>query len=99
MSRQPTPRHLVEPTAVTLDGKSVPVTLVDTPLLHIVLPEDNIFDDPPEAQPAGTFQSVGRGWVALLHPLTPGTHEIRIESPENTINTIMTTIDVVPPGH
>jgi hypothetical protein len=84
---------LVEPTAVTLDGKSVPMTLVETPLLNIVLPADNIF-----GQPAGTKGlSVGRGWVALLHPLTPGEHTIVIDIPDNP--TITTTIDVVQPGH
>ena len=38
----------VAPT-VTVDGKSVPVTEVETPLLNIILPEDNIF-----GLPAGT---------------------------------------------
>jgi len=39
--------------------------------------------------------SVAHGWVALLHPLTPGTHFIVIGGnvPENT-----TTIKVTP-GH
>ena len=68
----------VAPT-VTVDGKSVPVTEVETPLLNIVLPADNIF-----GLPAGGRQglSVGHGWVTLLHPLTPGTHAIVIDIPE-----------------
>ena len=37
---------LLKPT-VTLDGKSVPVHLVETPLQNIVLPEGNIFEGPP----------------------------------------------------
>jgi hypothetical protein len=62
-----------EAPTVTVDGKSVPVTEVETPLLNITLPADNIF-----GQPAGTTgQSVGHGWVTLLDPLTPGTHTIK----------------------
>ena len=71
---------------VTLDGRSVPIAEAETPLLNIVLPADNIF-----GLPAGTSGlSVGHGWVALLHPLTPGTHTIEIDS------TITTTIVVTP---
>ena len=80
----------VAPT-VTVDGRSVPVAEVETRLLHIVLPADNIF-----GQPAGTQGlSVGHGWVALLHPLTPGTHTIVIV---NGTSTITTTIIVQPGG-
>jgi hypothetical protein len=80
----------VAPT-VTVDGKSVPVTEVETRLLNIVLPADNIFE-----QPAGTRGlSVGHGWVTLLHPLTPGTHTIVTHSPASTITTTIT----VKPGH
>ena len=53
---------------VTVDGKSLPLAEVETRPLNIVLPADNIF-----SLPAGTQGlSVGHGWVALLHPLTPG---------------------------
>ena len=53
----------VAPT-VTVDGKSVPVAEVETPLLNIVLPADNIF-----GQPAGTQGlSVGHGWVDAPAP-------------------------------
>ena len=62
---------------VTLDGRPVALTEVQTPLLNFVLPAGHIFDP---SLPAGTRgQSVAHGWVALLHPLTPGTHAIGIE--------------------
>jgi hypothetical protein len=81
------------PTAptVTLDGRSVPITAVETQLLKPDLPADNIF-----GAPAGTYRSVAHGWVALLHPLTPGTHTIVISGDNITKNT--TTI-VVKPGN
>jgi hypothetical protein len=57
---------------VTVDGQSVPVREVETRLMNIVLPADNVF-----GLPAGTTGlSVGHGWVAHLDPLTPGTHTI-----------------------
>jgi hypothetical protein len=76
---------------VTVDGKSVPVREVETQLLSIVLPADNVFE-----QPAGTEGlSVGHGWVTLLHPLTPGTHTIVLYIGPSTITT---TILVKPGG-
>jgi hypothetical protein len=61
-------------TDVTLDGKPVPVREVESRLLHLDLPADNIF-----GAPAGTGPlSVAHGWVALLHPLKPGTHTITL---------------------
>jgi hypothetical protein len=76
----------VAPT-VTVDGTTVQVAEVETPLLEIVLPAGNVFD-----KPAGTEGlSVGHGWVALLHPLTPGTHTI-------VIGTSVTTTIIVEPG-
>jgi hypothetical protein len=75
---------------VTVDGKAVPVAEVETPLLNIVLPADNVF-----GLPAGTQGlSVGHGWVTLLHPLTPGIHTIVIDGAP----TITTTIVVKPGG-
>ncbi len=85
----------VAPT-VSVDGKSVPVAEVETPLLNIVLPAGNLFE-----LPAGTQGlSVGHGWVALLHPLTPGTHTIVIVTadPPDPPTTITTTIVVKPGG-
>ena len=64
----------VAPT-VTVDGKPVPVTLVETPLLNITLPKDNIFGLPEGTQGL----SVGAGWVALLDPLMRGTYKIVID--------------------
>jgi hypothetical protein len=75
----------VAPT-VTVDGQSVPVTEVETRPLDIVLPADNLFGLPPGTQGL----SVGHGWVALLNPLTPGTHTIVIHVGESTITTTIT---------
>jgi hypothetical protein len=75
---------------VTVDGVSVPVAEVETQLLNIVLPPDNLF-----GLPAGTQGlSVGHGWVTLLHPLTPGTHTIVLDFA--TSDDITTTIIVTP---
>jgi hypothetical protein len=71
--------------SVTVDGQSVPVTEAETPLMHIVLPADNIF-----GLPAGTTGlSVGHGWIAYLHPLTPGTHTIVGSAPSFTTKIIV----------
>jgi hypothetical protein len=59
---------------VAVDGRRVPVFEVETRLLTIVLPEDNIFD-----LPAGERGlSVGHGWVTLVALFRPGTHRIVI---------------------
>jgi hypothetical protein len=71
---------------ITVDGKAVPVVEAETPLLRIVLPEDNLFGEPAGSEGL----SVGHGWVALLHPLTPGTHTVVID------DSITTTIVVAP---
>jgi hypothetical protein len=60
-------------------------------LLNIVLPADNIFGLPK----GSTGQSVAHGWVALVGPLTPGTHTIAIRSDKLDIKT---NIIVAPPG-
>jgi hypothetical protein len=74
----------------SLDGAPLAVTEVETGLLHITLPPGNLF-----GLPAGsTGLSVAHGWVALLHPLTPGTHTIIIELPSTTISTKL----IVKPG-
>jgi len=79
----------VAPT-VTVDGKSVPVSGVETSLLNITLPADNVF-----GAPAGmTGQSVAHGWVTLLNPPTPGTHTIVITG--SVAGNVTTTIDVAP---
>jgi hypothetical protein len=75
--------------AVTVDGRSQPVSEVETDLLRLVLREDNIFGLPPGSRGS----SVAHGWALLLHPLTPGTHTIGITF---TSSTITTTIAVIP---
>jgi hypothetical protein len=75
--------------AVTIDGAPVVVAQAETGLLSLALPADNIF-----GQPAGTLgSSYGHGWVALLHPLTPGTHKI-----VSTGSAVFTTEITVRPG-
>jgi hypothetical protein len=91
---------LVSPTApkVTLDGRPVTITAVETSELHPVLPADNIFGADPH--PANPYMSVAYGWVALLNPLTPGTHEIKIVIKGGTpVVPPNTTTIVVKPGH
>src|SRR3954454_11791709 len=79
---------------LTVDGEPVPLTLVETPLLTIDLPEDNILGVPPQEA-----LSVAAGFVALLRPLPPGTHEIVITGTDTFFGdfTNVTTI-VVEPG-
>jgi hypothetical protein len=86
-------------TDVTLDGKPVPVSEVESGLLRLDLPVDNIF-----GAPAGTGPlSVAHGWVALLHPLTPGTHTITLHITGTYLGEIVdfhnTTTIIVKPGH
>jgi hypothetical protein len=71
----------------------VTITAVETSALHPVLPTDNIF-----GAPAGTYLSVAHGWVTLLNPLTPGTHEIKIVINNGTVVPPNTTTIVVKPG-
>jgi hypothetical protein len=60
---------------VTLDGHSVPVSEVQTPVLSITLPADNVFGLPAGSQ----GKSVAHGWVTLLNPLSANkTHTIKI---------------------
>jgi hypothetical protein len=75
----------VAPT-ITVDGKSVTVTEVETSALHPVLPKQNVF-----GAPKGTYLSVAHGWITLLDPLTPGSHEIVIDSTNNPGGTVTTT--------
>ncbi|MGY1782602.1 hypothetical protein [Geodermatophilus sp. SYSU D01036] len=79
---------------VTVDGRPLPLTLVETPLLTIDLPEDNVLGVPPRQA-----LSVGAGFVALVHPLPPGTHQIVITGTGTFLGdfTSVTTI-VVEPG-
>jgi hypothetical protein len=62
---------------VNVDGPPVPVTEVETGLLSIYLPQDNIFGLN-GADRNGL--SVAHGWVVLLDPLAPGMHAIEIHN-------------------
>jgi len=78
-----------EAPTVTVDGRPVSLTEVTTDVTPVTLPAGNLFD-----LPAGTEgQFAAHGWVALLHPLKPGTHTIEI-----TDGTDITTTIVVEPG-
>jgi hypothetical protein len=79
---------------ITVDGKSVTPTEVNVPQLNIDLPEDNVFDVLIEPTPGGSGLSAAHGWVALLNPLTPGSHEIVITDPTDPNNPVTTTIVV-----
>ena len=74
------------------DGKPVKVSEVVVPSLNIVLPDGNLFGEPPETPGL----SAAHGWVILLHPLPPGTHTIEIDS---SIFGLSTTTITVEPGH
>lgn len=91
---------------VRLDSTRVPVTKVTSGLLRLDLPADNIFGAEPGTGPTPSglpYLSVAHGWVALLHPLTPGTHTIRIKisaefPPGTPLNVNNTTTIIVKPG-
>jgi len=79
---------------VTVDGQVVPVTEVETALLKLTLPTDNIF-----GTKRPTAKSVGHGWVALVHPLPSGKHKIKLridgtDAYGNAIDPVTTTIIV-----
>jgi hypothetical protein len=76
---------------IKVDGQSVPVSEVETGLLKIHLPKDNIFGLTGGAR---NGLSVAHGFVTLLDPLTPGTHTIDIKV-EGTVNSEITTTIVV----
>ena len=76
---------------IAVDGQSVPVSEVETELLTIHLPKDNIFGFT-GAERNGL--SVGHGWVTLLDSLTPGTHTIDIHV-AGTVNLDVTTTIIV----
>jgi len=70
--------------AVTVDRQPVRVTAVETRLLRIHLPRDNIFGQAGADRRGG---SVAHGWVVLLKGLARGTHTIKIVSAGNSITT------------
>ena len=69
---------------VTVDGRPVTLTAVETRLLRIHLPSDNVFGVT-GADRRG--QSVAHGWVVLLKRLARGTHTIVNEIDADTANT------------
>ena len=69
---------------VTVDGRPVTLTAVETRLLRIHLPKDNVFGVT-GADRRG--QSVAHGWVVLLKRLARGTHTIVNEIDADTANT------------
>jgi hypothetical protein len=72
---------------VTLDGKPLSLTEVQTSALPIVLGANNVF-----GLTAGTQGiSVAHGWLALVHPLKPGSHTIVIKSTP-AVTTVITVI-------
>jgi hypothetical protein len=79
---------------VTVDGVPVPLTPVESPLLRLDLPEDDLL-----GAPVQQALSVASGSVALLQPLSPGTHEIVTTGTGTVLGdfTNVTTI-VVEPG-
>jgi hypothetical protein len=78
---------------VTVDGVSVPLTPVETGLLTIHLPQDNIFGLK-GADRNGL--SVAHGFVFLTDPLTVGTHTIagHVVFPDDSTTDFKTTIIV-----
>jgi hypothetical protein len=62
----------IDEVTITLDERPIRAHEVESRLLRLDLPADNILGAP--AGPGGL--SVAHGWVALLHPLPPGTHDI-----------------------
>lgn len=61
---------------VTVDDKDVPLTFVTAPPQQVNLPADNVLGPP--TPPAQEATSVAAGWLAVLHPMRPGTHQIVI---------------------
>ena len=60
------------PPHVTVDGRAVSLRSAVTGPIDATLPADNVFGLPGGESGLGA----AHGWVALLHPLTPGTHTI-----------------------
>ena len=78
----------------TINGEPVPLSSVETGLLTIHLPQDNIFDDLKGADRNGL--SVAHGFVYLTDPLTPGTYVIKghVVFPDGSTIDFTTTITV-----
>jgi hypothetical protein len=68
--------------------------LAVSPQMTANLPEDNILGVPAQAT---TF--VAAGWVAMIRPLPPGTHTIRVEIVQSGDDFVSEAIVEVVPGH
>ena len=76
--------------SITFDGRPLTVAEVETSLMTMTLPADNIF-----SLPGGTTgTSVGHGWVVQVNPPPPGTHTVVI----NASTFSVTTTFVISPG-
>lgn len=88
----------VKTPVVTLDGRNVAVQEVETALLNVIMPADNIL----EAPEGEAVKSVGHGWVALLPALRPGTHTIKLRTTGTYLDAPLdvrnTTTIIVKPG-
>jgi hypothetical protein len=78
---------------VTINGEAVPLSSVETGLLTIHLPQDNIFGAKGAARKG---LSVAHGFVYLTDPLTPGTYIIEghVVFPDGSTGDFTTTIIV-----
>jgi hypothetical protein len=65
--------------SVTVAGKEV-LQRADSPLFTAEIPEDNIFDAPPDFDlPAGSYEGVADGLWATVPPLSKGKYTIHFE--------------------
>jgi hypothetical protein len=78
---------------VTINGQPVALSSVETGLLTIQLPQDNLFGATGAARKG---LSVAHGFVYLTDPLAPGTYIIEghVEFPDNSTQDFTTTIIV-----
>jgi hypothetical protein len=88
----------IEAILVSIDGgPSIDIFsdryLAVSPQMTANLPEDNILGVPAQAT---TF--VAAGWVAMIRPLPPGTHTIRVEIVQSGDDFVSEAIVVVAPG-
>jgi hypothetical protein len=88
----------IEALLVSIDGgPSIDIFadryLAVSPQMAANLPEDNILGVPAQAT---TF--VAAGWVAMIRPLPPGTHTIRVESVQSGNDFVSEAIVEVVPG-
>jgi hypothetical protein len=75
-------------TAVTLDDEPVNTREVETVLIPLVMPKNNIF-----GAPAGSRGfSVGHGWISILKQLSKGPHTIHVTAsgPKISVNNTTT---------